>query len=286
MPVGEYFKAKYIKNYLEKRCPLNDYSDYIDDEDKLRIPKIKYDYGVNSVNPVNPVNPVNSHFSDSNYSIARNTNSNFKLLNSATGLSTNIPSIPTYMKDFGLINSVPETISSIGKIAGPIGKATTLIGGGLSGINLGLYIAYAVQDKKVDFDNAMNIADDATGIVSSALSMIPGVGVPLSLAASIGEKVITGAIKAIKAVKDEKAKNISGENWIDKSGQKHLKASVLFDNTTRANFPSWMVDDIGTQIKDYKKNKPIREAKKKQEKADYKSLSKNEKLKNSFLVDL
>jgi hypothetical protein len=43
-----------------------------------------------------------------------------------------------------------------------------------------------------------------------------------------------------------------------------------------------MVDDIGTQIKDYKKNKSIREAKKKQEKADYKSLSKNEKIKKFF----
>jgi hypothetical protein len=61
-----------------------------------------------------------------------------------------------------------------------------------------------------------------------------------------------------------------------------LKSGVWLDTVTRANVPSWMVDDIGTQIKDYKKNKPTRDAKKKQEKEDYKSLSKRGKVKKFF----
>jgi hypothetical protein len=93
---------------------------------------------------------------------------------------------------------------------------------------------------------------------------------------------VTGGIKAGKAVKDEKAKNINGETWIDKSGKKHLKGGVWLDIVTRANVPAWMVDDIGTQIKNYKKDKPKREAQKKQEKEDYKSLSQKEKVKKFF----
>jgi hypothetical protein len=46
-----------------------------------------------------------------------------------------------------------------------------------------------------------------------------------------------------------------------------------------------IVDDIGTQIKNYKKDKPKREVQKTQEKEDYKSLSQKEKVKKFFLVN-
>jgi hypothetical protein len=202
-------------------------------------------------------------------------------LNTISGLSSNIPSIPKYINYIKPLQ-IPEAITNIEKLSNNVGTVSTAIGGLTSGVNLGLDIASAVNDKKVSFDNAMNIADDATGIVSSALSFIPGVGVPLSISASIGEKLITGGIKAGKAVKDEKAKNINGETWIDKSGKKHLKGGVWLDTVIRSNAPSWMVDDIGTQIKNYKKDKPKREAQKKQDKEDYKSLSQTEKVKKFF----
>jgi hypothetical protein len=201
--VGEY-KRKYIINSLKNKYPMNDYYDYIEDNERLKIPKINHDNSLLEIQSI-PQHTVNNN-NDSKYTIAKNVNSNLKLINSGVGLSTNLPSIPEYMKDFGIINNVPETFTEIGKITNPIGNVTTAIGGLTSGINLGLDIANAVNDKKVSFDNAMNIADDATGIVSSALSFIPGIGVPLSLAASIGEKLVTGGIKAGKAVKKRKRK--------------------------------------------------------------------------------
>jgi hypothetical protein len=268
MPVGEY-KRKYIINSLNNKYPIDDYFDCINDENRLKIPKINYNQKL-FIPPIQQ--HTNNNSDESNYTIARNTNSNLKLINSGVGLSTNIPSIPGYMNKLGIINNVPETFTEIGKITNNIGNVTTAIGGLTSGIKLGLDIANAVNDKKVSFDNAMNIADDATGVVSSALSFIPGVGVPLSIAASIGEKLVTGGIKAGKAVKEDK----------EKEHVKHLKPGIWLDTVVDATTPHWMNTDFKTLKQEYKKNKPIREAQKKQEKVDYKNMSYKDKAKKFF----
>jgi hypothetical protein len=176
------------------------------------------------------------------------------------------------MKDIGFINNVPESFSSVGKITAPLGKITTAIGGLTSGINLGLDVANAVQDNKVSFDNVMNIADDSTGVVSSTLSFIPGIGVPLSLTATIGEKFVTGGIKAGKAVKEEK----------EKEHTKHLRPAIWLDTVVDATTPHWMSTDFKVLKKEYNKNKPIRDTQKKQEKEDYKKLSSKDKAKKFF----
>jgi hypothetical protein len=68
-------------------------------------------------------------------------------------------------------------------------------------------IAEAVKDKHVTFDNAMRMADDGTGVVNAAVSFVPGVGVPISLAMLGGEKLVTSIIKIARAEKEAKREN-------------------------------------------------------------------------------
>jgi hypothetical protein len=106
---------------------------------------------------------------------------------------------------FAKMTQMAETGSSIAPVA-------NVVGGVLGGVGLGHDIAKAVETKHVSFDDAMKMADDGTAVVSSAVSFIPVVGGPLSAGLSIGEKIVTGGIKAGEAVKDRKKK----------SGVKHL----------------------------------------------------------------
>jgi hypothetical protein len=172
---------------------------------------------------------------------------------------------------------VPETISNVAKIGEAAGKITGAIGAVTSGVGLGFDIANAVKDKKVTFDNAMNIADDATGLVSAAVGFIPVVGVPLSIGLTAGEKVVTGIIKGAKAVKEEK----------EAEGVKHLKPGVWLDTVVKANTPAWMTADIGEAYRNYKKNKPAIKTQKKAEKVqrqeEWKSMSGKDKAKRFFL---
>ena len=83
-----------------------------------------------------------------------------------------------------------------------------------------------MNDKKVTFDDAMKMADDATGAVTAGVSLIPGVDVLLALVLTVGEELVTGIVEGAKAVDDEKHKNIKGETWTDKKGNKLLKPDV------------------------------------------------------------
>jgi hypothetical protein len=130
---------------------------------------------------------------------------------------------------------------------------------------LGTDIAKAVKDKGFDFDLAMRTSDDATNLVSSAISFVP-FGAPLSIALLGGEKIITDVIKGVHAVNEEKKAE----------GVKHLKPDVWFSTVWGAMTPEWMNKDIKQAYKEHKE-------KKKQEKQgwkDYlKTLSKKEQRK-------
>jgi hypothetical protein len=171
---------------------------------------------------------------------------------------------------------IPETISNVAKIGDAVGKITGAVGAVTSGVGLGFDIANAVKDKKVTFDNAMNMADDATGLVSAAVGFIPGIGAPLSIGLTAGEKLITGIIKGAEAVKKEK----------EAEGVKHLTPGVWLETVVKANTPAWMTEDIGEAYRNYKKNKPIIKAQKKaekiQRKEEWKKMSGKEKAKQFF----
>jgi hypothetical protein len=171
---------------------------------------------------------------------------------------------------------LPEAISTIAKVGEGVGKVAGAAGAALSGVSLGMDIANAVKDKKVTFDNAMRMADDGTGLVASAVGLIPGVGTALSLGLLGGEKVVTAIIKGAKAVKDMKKE----------LGVKHLKPGVWLNTVVNASVPSWMTKDIGEAYREWKKNKPQRDAEKKaakaQAKAEWKKMSGKEKAKKFF----
>jgi hypothetical protein len=173
-------------------------------------------------------------------------------------------------------NGISEAVSTVAKVGEGIGKVAGAAGATLSAVSLGMDIANAVKDKKVTFDNAMRMADDGTALVSSALGMIPGVGTALSLGLLGGEKVVTAIIKGAKAVKDKKKE----------LGVKHLKPGLWLKTVMEASTPSWMNKDIGEAYREWKKNKPQRDAEKKaqkaQAKAEWKKMSAKEKAKKFF----
>jgi hypothetical protein len=146
----------------------------------------------------------------------------------------------------GIASTAESVAESAGKVIGP---AANVAGGVLSGIGLGFNIADAVKEKKengkVSFDTAMNIADNATGVVAAAANFIPVVGTGISIALSVGEKVVTSAIRAGKAVAEEKKRE----------GVKHLKPADWLKITIDAIFPHWMTTDFKTLWEEHKAKK-------------------------------
>jgi hypothetical protein len=127
-----------------------------------------------------------------------------------------------------------SALDTAADFAGKAGDVLGVAGIGLSGLSLGSDIAEAFDNKKVTFDNAMKMADDGTGIVSGAVSFIPGVGVPLSLALLGGEKLITSGVKIAKAVAEEKKRE----------GVKHLSFDNWINTAEKAVLPEWMTIDV------------------------------------------
>jgi hypothetical protein len=136
----------------------------------------------------------------------------------------------------GIASTAESVAESAGKVIGP---AANVAGGVLSGIGLGFNIADAVKEKKengkVSFDTAMNIADN----------FIPVVGTGISIALSVGEKLVTSAIRAGKAVAEEKKRE----------GVKHLSSGQWLETTTQAIFPHWMTTDFKTMWEEHKAKK-------------------------------
>jgi hypothetical protein len=148
-----------------------------------------------------------------------------------------------------LANGASEIATTVGDVASTVGKVAGGVGIVTSGVGLGFNIADAVKEKKndgkVSFNTAMNIADNATGVVAGAASFIPVVGTGLSIGLNVGEKIITSAIKAGKAVSDEKKKE----------GVKHLSPGQWLETSTEAIFPHWMTTDFKTLSEEHKAKK-------------------------------
>jgi hypothetical protein len=123
-----------------------------------------------------------------------------------------------------------------------IGTAGNVIGGVLGGVSLGHDIAKAIETKHVSFDDAMKMADDGTAVVSSAVSFIPVVGGPIALGLNLGEKVVTGGVKAAKAVKERKKE----------LGVKHLGYNEWANTVAGSVAPAWMSKDLKEVGKDVK----------------------------------
>jgi hypothetical protein len=136
---------------------------------------------------------------------------------------------------FAKMTQMAETSSSIAPVA-------NAVGGVLGGVGLGHDIAKAVETGHVSFDDAMKMADDGTAVVSSAVSFIPVVGGPLSAGLSIGEKIVTGSIKAGKAVKDHRKE----------LGVKHLGFNEWTSTVAKSVAPEWMSKDLKEVGKDAK----------------------------------
>jgi hypothetical protein len=141
-----------------------------------------------------------------------------------------------------------EGLASLSRTIAPISEFTSAVGTGmnvLGGVTSGISLAQDIKDlhgEKPTFDQAMNIADHATNIVSSAVSMIPVVGTVGSIALSVGEKLATGAIKAAHSVAEEKKE----------TGQKHLDPGRWGQIVLESYTPKWMSKDWGEAYRDWK----------------------------------
>jgi hypothetical protein len=134
----------------------------------------------------------------------------------------------------GTVGEISQGWRAAADVVDTIGKVGSGIGIGLSGASLGMDIAEAVKDKHVTFDNAMRMADDGTGLVSAAVSFVPAVGVPISLAMLGGEKLVTSIIKIIIADREAKKNN----------GGKGVGFNRWVEIAEKAALPNWMVGNL------------------------------------------
>jgi hypothetical protein len=174
--------------------------------------------------------------------------SKLKLLESAkdvegaASMINTIPSLPSCMasitKDADFI-SMAKGLEPVTNVTSVIGEGLNVVGGGLSALGLTKDIIQAVQDKKVTFDNAMDIADDATGLATSIIAAaVPGVGSAIALGIGIGEKAVTSIIKGVRAIKAEE-KRLGRKLTFNEGAQQVLDANGM----------GWMSKDIGQAIK-------------------------------------
>jgi hypothetical protein len=232
-----------------------------------------------------PNNNLTNSFADKLYDTAHEIHS----YDTLASMATTAPSIPKYTlgvmssidnylqpankllqpTDVANLSKLVSTLEPIQNVSSKIGSALNVVSGVTSGLELGKDIYDAVKNKHVDFDNAMKISDNATGVVSAAASAIN----PLAgLAITAGEKLVTGVIKGTKAVKDEKKRE-----KVD-----HLKPDVWLNTVWHATTPAWMNEDIGGAYRNWKNKAPDRKAARKQKKEDYKKLSRKDKVKKFF----
>jgi hypothetical protein len=186
-------------------------------------------------------------------------------VNTGVSLASNAPMILGTMNNIAnnastlrTLADVGNQVASAGKVAGGVSAAAGAVGTGLSAVSLGKDIYDALDKGKVTFDNAMHFADDGTALVAGTLGLAePGIGSAIGLGLTVGEKIVTGAIKAAKAVKEEKKRE----------GVDHLKPAVWFDTVGKAIFPDWMFKELGKTKEQKAADKAKKEAKKAENKA-------------------
>jgi hypothetical protein len=203
---------------LLKVHPPKDAQKYMNEKNQSDEPKEKTDYVREGIDDASAATTVISMASAAP-----------KILGTLDNVATNASAIRT-LSDLG------NQVAGTGRVAGGIGAAAGAIGTGLSAVSLGKDIYDVVDKGKVTFDNAMHFADDGTSLVAGTLGMaVPGIGTAIGLGLEAGEKLVTGIIKASKAVKEEK----------EKEGVDHLPPDVWFDTVGRAIFPAWMFTELG-----------------------------------------
>ncbi|GHU22824.1 hypothetical protein FACS189472_15750 [Alphaproteobacteria bacterium] len=263
--------GQFHKNDLIIRSLRRKYSPY-DDELVLKKPKIIYNDSTLGLSPKSIASLHSNKVSDDSQNIygnAREKSSTIDNIN--TGLSaanavvSHASDAVDVAKTFGI--GVPETVSKVASTASEFGSAAgpmlSGVGAVTSGVSLGFDIANAKKAGKVTFDNAMNIADDATGVVSGIAGMFPGVGTAVGVGLTVGEKLVTGGFKAAHAVKEEEKR----------LGVKHLTPNQWL-STVGEFTPKWWQLQIGSkEWHDYWKNdkaqkKIAKEQKKKQDAAN------------------
>jgi hypothetical protein len=165
--------------------------------------------------------------------------------------------------------NVMNDVESLSKTVGKIGSAANVAGGVLSGISLGKDIYDLAKGNGNKLELGTKIADDATGVVSAAVSAVN----PLAGLALTGiEKLVTSGIKAGEAVKEEKKRE----------GVKHLKPKEWVNTVWDSMTPAWMNKDIGQAYRDWKAKAPERKAARKARKAAWKKMSAKEKAHRFF----
>jgi hypothetical protein len=191
--------------------------------------------------------------------------------------------LPNTMIDVG--NKVAKTLTGVpmgeaaplikemGQIGTVAGKGVAVLGGAMSGADLAVTIDDIRNNGgKVSKDNAFRLADDITGVATSIMEFVPVVGPGLALGTQLLETGITGGIKWGMADKEKKKE----------LGVKHLGFSDWAQTGLDSFNVGWMTKDLKQLAKENKQKAAIKKELKKQEKEEWKHMSKKEKAKKFF----
>ncbi|GHU18467.1 hypothetical protein FACS189472_06830 [Alphaproteobacteria bacterium] len=241
---GQYNKNNLVLRSLKRKYP------YDDVEMTLKKPLIAYNESVLGLPPgmvswmgTSPTKTPTQTLNHNKYGDQRDASDTVGNINTgasvASGLASQASNAVELAEMYGIgvpsaLSSVATTATEIGKAAGP---ALGAVSAASSGVSLGFDIANAKKEGKVTFDNAMKIADDATGVVSGIASMFPGPGSAIGLGLSIGEKIVSAPFKAYHAVKEEEKRE----------GVKKLKPGVWMSTVLGEFTPKWWTLDIGSK---------------------------------------
>jgi hypothetical protein len=251
MPVGDYNKDYFLlsglsqlKNRLKKFNPNADIDEYGLTTKILRrynYPNLKPIIPI-KINPKSNSKPIPKYEETDKESMPEKVLHYTKNINPTVGAIASIPSnamtaynaATTHGLNSNLLYNVMTKAESIAKPAEIIGKASNAVGGVLSGVSLAKDITDLVNGEGDKFENALNIADDAGGIISAGVSAVnPIAGLAVTAVEKVGEAIARGA----KAVADEKKKE----------GVKHLKPKDWFRVVEGSVTPDWWSIDIGSK---------------------------------------
>jgi hypothetical protein len=169
------------------------------------------------------------------------------------------------------MGEAPLLIKELGTVGNAVGKGAAVLGGALSGADLAVTINDIKNNGgKVSKDNAFKLADDITGIATSVLEFVPVPG--LAFGTQALETAITGGIKWGLADREKKKE----------LGVKHLGFSDWAQTGLDSFNVGWMTKDLKQLAKENKQKAAIKKQVKKQEKEEWKHMSKKDKAKKFF----
>jgi hypothetical protein len=278
---GIYKKNNLLMRGLQRKYPYDDL------EMTLRKPKIIYDYSTLGL-PPSVLSAVSKEVRDivvpnlikNTPSSSHNDESKDLISNAKLPLSLiSKVSLPNTAVDLG--NKVAKTLTGVpmgeaAPLIKDLGKVGSAVGKGVGAMS-GADLAVTIDDirnngGKVSKDNAFRLADDITGVATSIMEFIPVVGPGLSTATQVLETGITGGIKWGMADKEKKKE----------LGVKHLGFSDWAQTGLDSFNVGWMTKDLKQLAKENKQKAAIKKELKKQEKEEWKHMSKKDKAKKFF----